>query len=100
KSIAQHAIDASAEVEIMPGYRVNVENVHDLVDRSLETGRMHACLAQQYYRFTHRQREDLVSDGCMLEHLRKNLRGDGGSLRKMFQSVAESSLFQYHKIAP
>ena len=98
--LATHTIDSVVEAELAPGQSQVLSGPQELLDAALETGRMDGCLAQQYYRFINRRREDLLGDGCALEQLRSALAESGGSLASFFKEVVLSESFKYKKALP
>ena len=49
----------------------------ELMDRIAESGKVEACMARHYFRFTFARRENENVDGCALEDLRKSISGNG-----------------------
>jgi len=58
-----------------------------LAQRMLDSGKVEACLARHYFRFTFGRYEDLEQDGCALERLRARLQ-QTGQLREMLREAA------------
>jgi hypothetical protein len=57
------------------------------------SGKAHACFARQYVRFTFARWENVSTDGCLLEGLRKPL-ASKGSLADVLKAVALAPEFQ------
>jgi hypothetical protein len=69
-----------------------VAGAADLMPILAASGKVEACLARSYYRYTFARFEDLSLDGCSLEPMRKALAG-GGSLASLWKSVATTPAF-------
>ncbi len=65
----------------------------DLARLIVASGKADACLARNYFRFTFGRWEDLASDGCALETIRKELDG-GGSIGALMKAVALAPAFR------
>lgn len=59
----------------------------DLNGMLLQSGKLEACLARHYFRFTFGRYEDLARDGCALERLRTRL-VESGRIRDMLEEAA------------
>ena len=71
----------------------------DLVRLLLNSGKLEACLARNYFRFTFGRFEDLDADGCALEQLRARL-VESKKLREMIAEAAWLSEFQQRRFEP
>jgi hypothetical protein len=58
----------------------------DLVELMLHSGKLEACLARNYFRFTFGRYEDASRDGCALERLRARL-AESGRIRDMIEEA-------------
>jgi Protein of unknown function (DUF1592)/Protein of unknown function (DUF1588)/Protein of unknown function (DUF1595)/Protein of unknown function (DUF1585) len=67
RSLAQVHLDDPREVS-GPG---------ELMDRIAESGKVEACMARHYFRFTFARKENEDVDGCALEDMRKSISGNG-----------------------
>jgi len=65
----------------------------ELSQKVADSGRVEACFARQYFRFTHR-RFETAADGCALERLRGAVSGGTGSLKAAFIDVARDDSFR------
>ncbi len=71
----------------------------ELMARIAESGKVQACMARNYFRFTFARWEDAEgADNCALERLRKTVDG-GGGLKDMLRTVALSTEFKSRKFA-
>jgi hypothetical protein len=59
----------------------------DLMELMLDSGKLEACLARHYFRFTFGRHEDLARDGCALQRLHARL-AESGRIRDMVQEAA------------
>ncbi|MDX2022138.1 MAG: DUF1592 domain-containing protein [Deltaproteobacteria bacterium] len=73
----------------------SASGVNDVVQFMVESGKVQACLARNYTRFSLGRTEDTSQDGCLLERLRGKLAG-GGSLADFAAEVALSPEFGQH----
>ena len=80
-------IDTSTVPQVIAGDS-RVSNGHEeLIRLMLESGKIEACLARQYFRFTFGRYEDMAYDGCALERLRARL-VESGRIRELLKEVA------------
>ena len=91
-----HATEVETEVDGAVG----------LAQKIVESGKAHACLARNYFRFTFARMEDwnidedytqTSRDGCVLERLRRAV-DKNGNLRNMIREVAMAPEFQQRLI--
>lgn len=71
----------------------SVDDAQGLMSLILESGKAHACLARQYFRYSFGRWEHVVNDGCTLEQMRRSL-VETGSLRGMLREVALADEFR------
>jgi hypothetical protein len=81
------AIDTSTVPQVTRGDTRSASGPHELVELMLASGKVEACLARNYFRFTFGRLEQLDSDGCALERLRARL-ADSGLIRDMLEEAA------------
>ncbi|MEM9190967.1 MAG: DUF1592 domain-containing protein [Myxococcota bacterium] len=91
--IDTHGIDASSEPRVDSGDATTVTGAIELNALLAESPKVEACVARQYFRYTHRRRESLASDGCALEGLREAV-ADGGSLTDLLRAAALDTGFR------
>jgi hypothetical protein len=65
----------------------------DLAQQVAASGKVEACVARNYFRFTFGRWEDLQADGCTLEAMRTRLTGNG-TIRDMLREVALTPAFR------
>lgn len=71
----------------------------DLSRLMLQSGKLEACLARNYFRFTFGRYEDLSRDGCALERLRSRL-VELGRIRDMLEEAALLPELRHRRFAP
>ena len=76
----------------------DISRPEQLAQALLDSGRVQACLARHYFRFTFARDEDATRDGCLLERLRDAL--VKGSLRGMLAAIAHEDAFKLVRKAP
>ena len=96
--IASLPVDTRTVPQVVPGDPTVVDGPVELVQLLLASGKLEACLARQYFRFTFGRWEDLTRDGCALERLRTRLM-ESGSIRQMLEQVALDPAFKQRTFA-
>lgn len=71
----------------------------ELIALMVQSGKLEACLARNYFRFTFGRNEDLALDGCALERLRGRLAATG-RIRDMLREAALLPEMRERKIEP
>jgi hypothetical protein len=85
--IGKVPVDTRSVPQVVLGDLKAAQGPSDLVNMVVSSGKAHACLARQYFRFSFGRWEDMAVDGCTLESLRRALVA-GNSLQAMFKEVA------------
>jgi hypothetical protein len=85
--MAERPIDTEGVPRVWSTDDRPVADVFELTERIAESGKVEACFARQYFRFTYGREEELDVDGCALEEVRNALT-TGGSLRDAFARIA------------
>ena len=65
----------------------------DLMSLISGSGKVEACLARNFFRFTYGRWEDTTIDGCALEDARKVLAG-GGTITDLLKAAVMSAEFK------
>ena len=86
-------VDTRSVPRITPSDQRESAGPADLARLMLESGKLEACLARNYFRFTFGRWEDLVRDGCVLERLRSKL-VESGRLAEMLRETALAPEFR------
>jgi hypothetical protein len=80
-------VDTSSVPRITPDDESESDGPADLIRLMLESGKVEACLARNYFRFAFGRVEDPSRDGCALERLRSRI-ADAGRIRDMLAEAA------------
>jgi Protein of unknown function (DUF1588)/Protein of unknown function (DUF1592)/Protein of unknown function (DUF1595) len=92
-------IDATSLPRVTPEDESVSHGPDDLNRLMLRTGKIEACLARNYFRFTFGRHEDLSTDGCALERLRARL-VQSGRIRAMIEEAGLLSQMQQRSFEP
>lgn len=92
-------VDTSSVPRVTPGDERISHGPADLVRLMLQSGKLEACLARHYFRFTFGRYEDLGRDGCALERLRSRL-AHTGRVRDMLEEAALLPELQRRRFGP
>jgi hypothetical protein len=87
------AVDTRSVPRVTPSDERPSAGPADLVRLMLESGKLEACIARNYFRFTFGRWEDPVRDGCVLERLRSRL-VESGRLADMLKEAALAPEFR------
>ena len=94
--MAELNLDTSGVPEITPNDNTSVQNGAELSEALVGSGKVHACFARHYFRYTFGRAENLSDDGCVLESIRQKVI-EGGSLEDTFKSVAFEPAFKLRR---
>lgn len=89
----QTALNTQSVPQIIDEDESVSEGPEDLMTLIVDSGKLNACAARHYFRFTFGRWEQVVSDGCVLEEMRQALL-ETGSLAGMLRSVALTDSFR------
>lgn len=95
--LASLPINSSAEVEFIPGVKKTVSQPIDIFHEMVASGRVNACLAQQFFRFGHRVRESVTNDGCVLKSM-TDAHTSTGRMQDMFKAIGTHPHFVQRRI--
>jgi Protein of unknown function (DUF1588)/Protein of unknown function (DUF1592)/Protein of unknown function (DUF1595)/Protein of unknown function (DUF1585) len=87
EQVGSAAVDTSSVPRVTDTDPRATRGPAELVQRMLESGKLEACLARNYFRFTFGREEQLARDGCALERLRARL-VESGRIRDMLEEAA------------
>ena len=90
-------IDTQGVPQVIAGDETSVAGAHDLVDLILESGKVEACLARYWHRFSFAHTEKSDQDACVLAALEQEFR-KGTSLADAFKLVALRPEFQLRRL--
>lgn len=86
-------IDTQSIPQVVLGDATESSGPEDLMRLLAESGKVEACVARQYFRYTFGRWEHVAADGCALEEMRQSL-SSRGSLAAMLRDVALGSAFR------
>jgi Protein of unknown function (DUF1592)/Protein of unknown function (DUF1588)/Protein of unknown function (DUF1595)/Protein of unknown function (DUF1585)/Protein of unknown function (DUF1587) len=95
--VGSKAVETQSTPQVQIGDTTTINNAEELMQLMLSSGKAHACLARQYFRYSFGRWEDLAQDGCELERLREGLT-QNGSISGMLRAVALSPEFRQRTI--
>lgn len=90
---ARVPIDTTGVPQVVIGDLTRVSGPAEVARLIVRSGKAHACIARQYFRFSFGRWEDPRLDGCTLERLRQSIAGSG-TLVDMFKQVALAPQFR------
>lgn len=96
--IGTKPIDTTSVPQVVLGDGTPSDGPESLTRLLADSGKVEACLARQYFRFTFGRWEQVASDGCALEQMRRAA-GEGGSLAEMLREVALSEAFRTRTVS-
>ncbi len=97
--IGSRPVDTRTVPQVILGDRSEVDGPAELMDAVVSSGKIEACFARHYFRFSFGRFEGVEKDGCVLEQMRSSLE-ETGSLADMLRSVALSDAFQRRTFTP
>jgi hypothetical protein len=89
----QTDLNTQSVPQVIDGDERVSEGPEDLMTLIVDSGKLNACAARHYFRFTFGRWEQVASDGCVLEEMRQSLI-ETGSLSGMLRSVALTDEFR------
>lgn len=97
--LAELPIDTTAVARIESADDTPVANAAELADRILASGKVEACVAQNYFRFaTRREAVSASLDACVVDDLRAMLADPEQGLAAAFRRVAQYDSFFQRKV--
>ncbi len=89
---AQRPVNTAVDVSITNGVVVPVRDAIELQEQMIESGKVQACFARIYFRFTFGRAERVGPDGCALESILTPLQ-EGRPIVDALRAVASSDAF-------
>jgi Protein of unknown function (DUF1592)/Protein of unknown function (DUF1588)/Protein of unknown function (DUF1595)/Protein of unknown function (DUF1585) len=86
-------VDTRSIPQVMLGDTSESDGPDDLMSLVTESGKVEACFARHYFRYSFGRWEGVISDGCVLEELRRALE-ETGSIADMLKAVALTRAFR------
>jgi len=77
KKTGTKAVDTTTIPEVTEGDQTEVSGPAELMALIQQSGKVEACLARNFFRFTYARWDDPSRDGCALEPVRQAVSGDG-----------------------
>lgn len=90
--IADRAIDTSGVPQVTQGDLTPTNNAQELMGLIAQSGKVEACVARHYFRYTFGRFEDVQADACVLETMRTGL--EAGSLQDLITHTVTSPAFK------
>lgn len=98
-SLGSKPVDTRAIPQVIIGDQTEVSGAAELMEAIASSGKLEACFARHYFRFSFGRFENLAEDGCVLEQMEKALL-DTGSIADMLREVALSEAFRSRTLVP
>ena len=95
--LASLPINSSVEIEFIPGVKKTVSQPIEIFNEMVASGRVNACLAQQFFRFGNRVRESVSDDGCVLKSM-TDAHTATGKMQDMFKAIGTHPHFVQRRI--
>jgi hypothetical protein len=95
--VASPAVETGATPYVWPTDPTPVASAPELVARIRQSGKLEACFARQYFRYTFARHESEGADGCVLEKVRSQLAA-GSSVVEALRSIALREEFKTRQI--
>jgi hypothetical protein len=96
KEIGQKPIDTATVPQVSTGDDTASAGAADLMSMIADSGKAEACLARNYFRFTHARWDDPDVDGCALEAARKALES-GGTIVDLVKATTQTDQFHQRR---
>ena len=93
KEIGTKPVDTATVPQVTVGDQTPISSPAELMTLMIASGKVEACLARNFFRFTYGRWEDVAGDGCALEDARKALAG-GGKLTDLVTAAPRSVAFR------
>jgi len=93
KETGAKAVDTTTIPEVVTGDMTEVSGPAELMALIQSSGKVEACLARNFFRFTYARWDDPAKDGCALEPVRQALTA-GGKLQDLLSATVRTSTFR------
>jgi Protein of unknown function (DUF1592)/Protein of unknown function (DUF1588)/Protein of unknown function (DUF1595)/Protein of unknown function (DUF1585) len=90
--IGSKPVDVTGVPQVTAGDMTSIASPADLMTLMVGSGKVEACVARNFFRFTYGRWEDPAADGCALEDARQALAG-GGKVTDLMAAVLMSKEF-------
>jgi uncharacterized protein DUF1592/uncharacterized protein DUF1588/uncharacterized protein DUF1595/uncharacterized protein DUF1585 len=98
-SLGALPVDTTSVPRVTPDDASASHGPADLVQLMLRSGKLEACFARNYFRFTFGRYEDPSRDGCALERLRARI-AESGRIRDMIEEAGLLPELQQRRFEP
>ncbi len=98
-TLGSKSVETRAIPQVTIGDQTEVSGAAELMQAIASSGKLEACFARHYFRFTFGRFENLAEDECVLEQMRKSLL-ETGSIADMLRAVALSEAFRSKTLVP
>lgn len=98
-SLGSKAVDTRTIPQVIIGDQTEVSGATELMHAIASSGKIEACFARHYFRFSFGRFENLDEDGCVLARMHQSLQGTG-SVADMLREVALSEAFRSRTLIP
>ena len=79
--------------QVVYGDQTTIATPAELMSLMLASGKVEACLARNFFRYTYGRWEDTTTDGCALEDARKAL-ANGGTVADLAAAMVKTAQFK------
>jgi Protein of unknown function (DUF1592)/Protein of unknown function (DUF1588)/Protein of unknown function (DUF1595)/Protein of unknown function (DUF1585) len=93
-------VNTKATPQIIADDMTEVSGPAELMKLVRDSGKVEACFAKHYFRYTFARLEDETRDGCALEQLRVSVASKGAKLQGMFKEATFMPEFKTRLIEP
>jgi len=93
KKTGTKAVDTSSVPEVSEGDTTPVSGAAELMTLIQQSGKVEACLARNFFRFTYARWDDPQKDGCALEPVRQAVSGNG-KLQDLLSATVLTNTFR------
>ena len=87
-------IDTSGVPHVTSSSDAPITGATDLMQQVVASGKVEACLSRNFFRYTFARWEDVATDGCALESMRKSLTNGGSVVDLVMAATLDGSFRQ------
>ena len=93
QEIGTKAVDTSTAPHVSLDDETPISGPAELMELMRASGKVEACLARNFFRFTYARWDDPTNDGCALEPVRQAV-SDGGKIQDLLSATVVTSTFK------
>src|SRR4029078_8261469 len=86
-------VDTMSVPQVVYGEQTAISTPAELMSLMAASGKVEACLARNFFRYTYGRWEDTTTDGCALEDARKQL-AHSGSIQALAAAAVKTAQFK------